>query len=571
MRRYGLLLLAVFFGMVSCTGAPPRRAAPASAPPVRDIAPEMDVTETDSSEANIETDAIGAVDTEQVGEEDPLSEVAAATPVPEETMPLEEPAGPASDLDEIDFGAAHLEEEPLPTALLEPEAEQADSTLAQILPPLPAPVSEPATDVFPVSEPVPVEPAPVTPEATPVVSVPVLPAPEAPPVLPPVPSASVPPVPPQASPLPAAEPVPAPPAYLGPAEERPPAVVLEPSPVSPLPPATPPLPPVPPPAPAFSLPEPPSVIAPVPRPQDEKLVFSRIVRATVGQLVEIPFRGTGWVYLGELGSRRGIVYDSRRLDPEGQSFVFRTEAAGTYALKFYKQDFVRDYILNDHVQVIVGDVPEAAGTGWFNPSLDRGRVTAEPRWPNSLEEARRSSQSEQSAAAASLQPEAARETDASTMQPSGSAEPETAAQTGAGVTQPSGTIAPVSSAPAITDNAAVTANPAPEPPLPAAPPPEIPADSPPEFFLQKAKEAFESGKIASAISLLDQFRERYPSGSDEVYWLYGQFYESNSPSRDILAALDYYRRLVREYPQSGRYNDARRRIAYLERYYINIQ
>jgi len=63
----------------------------------------------------------------------------------------------------------------------------------------------------------------------------------------------------------------------------------------------------------------------------------------------------------------------------------------------------------------------------------------------------------------------------------------------------------------------------------------------------------------------------YPGGSDEAYWLYGQFYEANSPNRNILLSLDYYRRLVSEYPQSSRVADARRRIAYLERYYINIQ
>jgi outer membrane protein assembly factor BamD (BamD/ComL family) len=93
----------------------------------------------------------------------------------------------------------------------------------------------------------------------------------------------------------------------------------------------------------------------------------------------------------------------------------------------------------------------------------------------------------------------------------------------------------------------------------------------PDRYLQQAQEEFDAGRVAAAIGLLDQFREWYPSGSDEAYWLYGQFYEANSPSRDIRLSLDYYRRLVREYPQSSRYNEARRRIAYLERYYINIQ
>jgi outer membrane protein assembly factor BamD (BamD/ComL family) len=99
----------------------------------------------------------------------------------------------------------------------------------------------------------------------------------------------------------------------------------------------------------------------------------------------------------------------------------------------------------------------------------------------------------------------------------------------------------------------------------------LPEESLPEAYLQKAREEFDSGRVAGAIAVLDQFRERFPAGSDEAWWLYGQFYEANSPSRDIRTAREYYRRLVREYPQSRRYNDARRRIAYLERYYINIQ
>jgi outer membrane protein assembly factor BamD (BamD/ComL family) len=77
--------------------------------------------------------------------------------------------------------------------------------------------------------------------------------------------------------------------------------------------------------------------------------------------------------------------------------------------------------------------------------------------------------------------------------------------------------------------------------------------------------------VAAALSILDQFREAYPSGSDEAWWLYGQLLEANGPRRDVRSALDYYRRLIREYPQSSRFDEARRRIAYLERYYFNIQ
>jgi TolA-binding protein len=99
----------------------------------------------------------------------------------------------------------------------------------------------------------------------------------------------------------------------------------------------------------------------------------------------------------------------------------------------------------------------------------------------------------------------------------------------------------------------------------------LPPDSLPSEYLRRAREEFDAGRVAAAIGVLDQFRDRFPAGSDEAWWLYGQLYEANSSRRDIRTALDYYRRLMREYPQSSRYNDARRRVAWLERYYINIQ
>jgi hypothetical protein len=311
-------------------------------------------------------------------------------------------------------------------------------------------------------------------------------------------------------------------------------------------------------------------------PQEGDIVFSRVIRATVGQIVEVPFNGTGWVYLGELASRRGIVYNSRRLDPEGQSFIFRAEEAGVYALKFFKQDFIRDYILNDHVQVVVGDAPVAEGAGWFNPPVDRGRVVAQPRWPSAQAEAEilrggtapgsntppvnipdrvagniavqeMPQVQSQERGNVPVQPSVQSAQGTASAQPSvQSAQGTTSAQPS--VQSPSETRQPAASAPNETR--------------------EILA---PDVLLQRAKENFDSGNVAAAVLLLDQYAQNYTAGTDELYWLYGQFYEANSPVRNILLSLDYYRRLVNEYPQSTRYNDARRRIAYLERFYINIQ
>jgi hypothetical protein len=254
------------------------------------------------------------------------------------------------------------------------------------------------------------------------------------------------------------------------------------------------------------------------------------------------------------------VYDSRRLDPEGQSFVFRSEAAGTYALKFYKQDFIRDFILNDYVQVLIGEAPEISGAGWFNPPVDRGRVIAEPRWPGTG-----NSVSESSTGSVPAKPaDSPAASSGAVLTPVVPAAPPRQTVTDEGITPVS---PPSVSSPSKTEPAQTV------PPSQSSisPSPSPSSSALPEEYLQKAREEFEAGRVAGALSVLDSFRERFPSGSDEAWWLYGQFYEANSPSRDIRLSLDYYRALIREYPQSNRYNDARSRIAYLERFYIKIQ
>ncbi|MDR1047592.1 MAG: hypothetical protein LBL64_07440 [Treponema sp.] len=350
-------------------------------------------------------------------------------------------------------------------------------------------------------------------------------SPPLPPAVPPPPEPALPERPVQAGPSPAEgtaeaerRPPPADPRRLRPAEEEPPLRIVREEP------ETEPVPEVP------ALPR--EEMSPVP--SEAAIEYSRIVRATAGQLVEVPFRGTGWVYLGELAGRSGISYDSRRLDPEGQSFIFRAEKPGTYGLKFYRQDFIRDYIVHDHVQVIVGEPPRGGGP---SEALDRGRAVANPRWP---------------------------EIDSTS--------------TGVKTASPSAEAPPV--------DEAVPAAPVPATPVPAERQPElsaaeagngesegpgIPLNVGPEQLISRAREEFEAGKTVSAIAALDEFYRRYPPGTDETWWLYGQFYEANSPARDIKRSVECYRKLVNEYPQSRRYNDAKRRIAYLERYYFNIQ
>ena len=477
----------------------------------------------------------------------------AEEPAEQEELPDAEPefaAAPMADLPKEEDTPEITLFEPFPPDF---SLEASDEVTALPEPVFPEPEAGPEIVVMPVPAPPPRDPEPLVMDPPPVLDIPMEPAPE--PVRVPPPALVNPPA--QSPP-----PRPAPPSGL--VRVSPPAPVNPPAQSPPSRPAPPPEPdakprPVEPasgirrePLPLPTAPIPNLPARDPPSPSEEAVEYSRVVRAVAGQTIEIPFRGTGWVYLGELRSRPGVTYNSRRSDPEGQTFVFRAEEAGTFGLKFYKQDYIRDYILNDYVRVIVDEAPAREVPA---SSRDLIRVISAPRWPYLPGE----------------------EPSAGTTARAGDSLTEDTPTTAVVPQAPAGQRPPVRAAgpdddgivPVTPPRAASSAGEQPPPPGDGGP--ALPDDTLPEEYFRKAREAFEGGQIQPALATLDQFRERYPLGSDEAWWLYGQFLEAAGPSRDIRLALDYYRRLVREYPQSPRCNDARSRIAYLERFYFNIR
>jgi tetratricopeptide (TPR) repeat protein len=288
---------------------------------------------------------------------------------------------------------------------------------------------------------------------------------------------------------------------------------------------------------------------------EAQIEFSRTARLMVGQLLEIPYRGAGWVFLGERSAKKGLPYDSRRLDPDGQSFMFRAEAPGLYALKFYRQDFVADYIVNDYVQVAVDPAPIDSSVGGFSVPLDRGRVIAGPRWPPAPEPAD---------VAAPVRPVAA------TPESAAVSEQASLSQAPAGPVAAAGPPA----APAVPPRAdsGIVREAAPSVPVATGSnTTAIPPNAPMEDYLAAARKAADDGRTASALEVLSRAIQFYPAGSDELWWLYGRLLEANGPTKDVKAALSCYKRLIDEYPQSPRYEEAVKRASYLERYYFEIR
>ncbi|MFZ4614632.1 MAG: hypothetical protein ACOYM2_00380 [Rectinemataceae bacterium] len=91
----------------------------------------------------------------------------------------------------------------------------------------------------------------------------------------------------------------------------------------------------------------------------EPVAPTRSLAAEVGQQVEVPFVGTGWVYLGERDAKDGVQYVSRRFEGSGALFAVAALKAGDYNLRFMKQDLERGTSSDEIVRLSVA--PKGSG------------------------------------------------------------------------------------------------------------------------------------------------------------------------------------------------------------------
>jgi outer membrane protein assembly factor BamD (BamD/ComL family) len=80
--------------------------------------------------------------------------------------------------------------------------------------------------------------------------------------------------------------------------------------------------------------------------------------------------------------------------------------------------------------------------------------------------------------------------------------------------------------------------------------------------------AFQAGRFAEALALVDQFMAAAAEGLDRGFFLRGQILEAKSPVQDIRGAVTAYRTLVSRYPASSLREQAQGRITFLSKFYF---
>lgn len=321
--------------------------------------------------------------------------------------------------------------------------------------------------------------------------------------------------------------------------------------------------------------------------EDAVPVPSRSMTVKRNQQIDIVYPGKGWVYqenIDEDGNHdvrsRNFIFGGRKLGGENQSFTLRSRIPGTFLLHFYKNDTLTGTYIDDYLEVIVTDESaekddaHVVAPDYASVVPPKAKITAE-----TVTAAGKEASSDDRKQSSAEQPENGREGGDAEMQaasdktapfPDGassvllsSEEPgaRTVVQTSE-VNQdeylPPAKKSRGTSQPAASDRKrAGTA--------------ESFASTDADSLLKSARLLYDKKQYPQAFDTIQQFFETAAEKIDEGLYLQGQILEAKSDIQNIKSAVDSYDLLMKQYPTSRLWNDAKKRSVYLKRFYLNIR
>ena len=309
---------------------------------------------------------------------------------------------------------------------------------------------------------------------------------------------------------------------------------------------------------------------------------SRSVTIKGGQYLDIVYPGTGWIYLGEMDGSSILRYEKREIGDGDTFFTLQAKnAGGTALLHFYKSDVLAGSYIDDYLSVTVSGTSRNAEhvTAPFyadivppRPSFTESTAVA----ASQQEKAAKATASDQTANTPKNQDDSSSSAQITYVQleeSTGSGEDDKAAtviQTSGGATS-SSPVASSTSSPATTATSATSAKRSGSKTDEAASNKQDTSALSEEEILALARSSYEAKDYALSLSYLDDFFDKATTVTDVGLYLKGRILEAPSASRNIKAALASYKEIVSNYPESDLWDDASRRISYIERIYFDIR
>ncbi len=251
-------------------------------------------------------------------------------------------------------------------------------------------------------------------------------------------------------------------------------------------------------------------------PSVSDFIPSRSVNVKNNQYIDVTYPGGGWVYIGEEGDKSLLSYFGRKTDKENTVFTLRTKESGKTLLHFYKLDALSGSYIDDYLEVVIGEQVASQQERFEVPSYEMSSALKAPL--------------------------VQREETTSHALP----------------TQDASWISPVLTEPDVELLYSEEED------------TRLYEDISVSQLLIHAKEAYNNSEYGKALTMLDEFLKRATENLDEAWYLKGQIYETPSAQRNIRKALTSYETLIKAYPSSTLWKQARDRITYLEKFYFTI-
>ena len=333
------------------------------------------------------------------------------------------------------------------------------------------------------------------------------------------------------------------------------------------------------------------------------LPVSEHLTGNLGSNMSVSFPGDGWIYLGTADATDAVKFVNKSLSKGETRFLFRIVTPGDYTLMFQRQNLATGTQESRNIAIKI--VPPANGiAGGGAPGYAEGGGAPLPL-PSSAD----ATTVAQSGSAPAV-PAAAAPSTGTPVQPShlkqgtgttgtalwgAAAEKAQGGQPAAGTNASSaaGSPGPAGGQAVTPQNAtaaASTGNAVPQvsQPLTSASIPAGSTDSAgvtqpanvPQFdlgtpsgMLAAATYDLAHSKMQEAEKLLTDYLSKYgyTDNADEAYFLLGKLYEQDSSLRDIRKSIDYYTKLRDQYPFSSYWEEAGRRIQYLNQHFIYVR
>lgn len=293
---------------------------------------------------------------------------------------------------------------------------------------------------------------------------------------------------------------------------------------------------------------------------------SRSMSVKNNQYVDVVYPGSGWIYIGEVGSENLFRYFGRKLGSKDTTFTLRSSKSGKTILHFYKNDILTSQYIDDYLEVVVEEDSAKSGEKATAPayalvvppkpvrneehfstkkSASQVEKTNDVEKSPSIQQKKEDTPPQEFAVQSSKAQDDNLKTIIQTTQEKEnptSAQQRSSAQNGS--------------------NQNLKAD---EQDIPLTS-----AHNTSGSLLEQAKKSYSAKNYENALTQIQEYLDSANTKIDEALFVQAQILEADSKVRNIKSALDSYETIIKKYPTSKFWQNANKRKIYLERYYINI-